>query len=99
MKRPIAAILVLLSLLAVAIIAAPTTTAQEPAPFYWEFINVDIDVQENGDMLIMETQKYVFTSSQLIPPSSFLIFLMSIRKGTESLSHTLFLSMCWRYPN
>ena len=31
------------------------------APFYWEYINVDIDVQDNGDMLITETQKYVFT--------------------------------------
>ena len=40
MKRSIVAILVLLSLLAVAIIAAPTTTAQEPAPFYWEFTTV-----------------------------------------------------------
>jgi len=30
-------------------------------PFYWEFINVDIAVQTNGDMLITETQKYTFT--------------------------------------
>ena len=30
-------------------------------PFYWEFINVDIAVQNNGDMLVTETQKYVFT--------------------------------------
>jgi hypothetical protein len=29
-------------------------------PFHWEFINVDIDLQENGDMLIKETQQYVF---------------------------------------
>jgi len=29
-------------------------------PFYWEFINVDIDVQKNGDLVITETQKYVF---------------------------------------
>ena len=35
--------------------------AQAASPFYWEFINVDIDVQENGDMLITETQKYVFS--------------------------------------
>ena len=33
---------------------------KESAPFYWEFITVDIDVQENGDMLVTETQKYVF---------------------------------------
>jgi hypothetical protein len=30
--------------------------------FYWDFINVDIDVQENGNMLVRETQKYVFTA-------------------------------------
>ena len=29
-------------------------------PFYWESINVAIDVQDNGDMLVTETQKYVF---------------------------------------
>jgi len=38
-------------------------SAQEPSPFYWDFIHVEIDVQENGDMLITETQKYVFTAS------------------------------------
>ena len=31
------------------------------APFYWAFINVVIDVQENGDMLVTESHKYVFT--------------------------------------
>ncbi|MEM8777649.1 MAG: DUF2207 domain-containing protein [Cyanobacteria bacterium P01_G01_bin.49] len=31
-------------------------------PFYWEHINVNIDVQTNGDMLITEEQKYVFES-------------------------------------
>ncbi|MEO1350312.1 MAG: DUF2207 domain-containing protein [Cyanobacteria bacterium J06635_15] len=43
-------------LLALAIPALAT------APFHWEFINVDLDVQSNGDMLVTETQKYVFTS-------------------------------------
>ncbi|NJL65506.1 MAG: DUF2207 domain-containing protein, partial [Methylacidiphilales bacterium] len=33
----------------------------QTAPFYWEFINVDIAVQNNGDMLVTETQKYTFT--------------------------------------
>lgn len=32
-------------------------------PFYWDFINVDIDVEANGDMLVTETQKYVFNSN------------------------------------
>ncbi|AFY42518.1 DUF2207 domain-containing protein [Nostoc sp. PCC 7107] len=35
-------------------------TAQSP-PFYWEFMNVNIAVQTNGDMLITEMQKYTFT--------------------------------------
>jgi len=29
-------------------------------PFYWDSINVEIDVQDNGDMLVTEAQKYVF---------------------------------------
>ncbi|MBD2250593.1 DUF2207 domain-containing protein [Nostoc parmelioides] len=33
----------------------------QSVPFYWEFINVDIAVQTNGDMLVTETQKYTFT--------------------------------------
>ncbi|NOQ76579.1 MAG: DUF2207 domain-containing protein [Methylococcaceae bacterium] len=28
--------------------------------FYWEFINVEIDIQENGDLVIKEAQQYVF---------------------------------------
>ncbi len=31
------------------------------SPFHWDYINVDINVEDNGDMLITETQKYVFT--------------------------------------
>ena len=33
-------------------------------PFYWDSINVEIDVQNNGDMLVTETQKYVFNRKQ-----------------------------------
>jgi|GEM_PF-1944538 len=29
-------------------------------PFYWESINVEIDIQENGDLVIKERQQYVF---------------------------------------
>jgi hypothetical protein len=32
---------------------------------YWEYINVDIDVQENGDMWVTEEQKYVFTAPNM----------------------------------
>ncbi|MBD2353267.1 DUF2207 domain-containing protein [Tolypothrix sp. FACHB-123] len=34
----------------------------ESVPFYWDFINVDVAVQTNGDMLVTETQKYTFTA-------------------------------------
>ena len=51
----------LTALLLVFVTSSPSAIqAQSGVPFYWEFINVDIDVQENGDMLITETQKYVF---------------------------------------
>ena len=40
-----------------------TVGAQTDAPFYWDFMNVVIEVQENGDMLVTETQQYVFTAS------------------------------------
>ena len=43
----------------VGLAVAPLRAAD--APFYWAFINVVIDVQKNGDLLITETQKYVFT--------------------------------------
>ncbi len=33
------------------------------APFYWDFLNVVLDVQDNGDLLVTEEQKYVFTGS------------------------------------
>ncbi|MEG5059627.1 DUF2207 domain-containing protein [Microcoleus sp. A2-C5] len=39
-----------------------THAAAQQLPFYWENINVLIDVQTNGDMLVTETQKYVFTA-------------------------------------
>ena len=29
-------------------------------PFYWDAIDIEIDVQDNGDMLVTETQQYVF---------------------------------------
>ena len=38
-----------------------TLAQNTSSPFYWDYINVGIDVQNNGDMLVTETQKYVFT--------------------------------------
>ncbi len=40
-----------------------THAAAQQIPFYWDNINVIIDVQTNGDMLVTETQKYVFTAA------------------------------------
>ena len=40
-----------------------THAAAQQLPFYWDNINVIIDVQTNGDMLVTETQKYVFTAT------------------------------------
>jgi len=39
-----------------------THAAAQQLPYYWDNINVTIDVQTNGDMLVTETQKYVFTA-------------------------------------
>ncbi|MEE9549101.1 MAG: DUF2207 domain-containing protein [Candidatus Binatia bacterium] len=53
-------VIMLLPILLIASLAFHGVSVAGPPPFYWEFINVEIDVQENGDMLITETQKYVF---------------------------------------
>lgn len=31
--------------------------------FYWDFLNVTLDLQDNGDLLVTEEQKYVFTGT------------------------------------
>ncbi|WP_052055745.1 DUF2207 domain-containing protein [Myxosarcina sp. GI1] len=38
------------------------SSAQAPS-FYWDFINVILDVRDNGDLIVTEEQKYVFTES------------------------------------
>ena len=68
--------------------------AQGKAPFYWESINVDIDVQKDGDMLIEEEQTYVFKSSshkklyQTIPLSKVdEVTHISVREEGEVIPH------------
>jgi len=39
--------------------------AQAAAPFYWDFINVDIALEADGDMVVTETQKYTFTADHI----------------------------------
>ncbi|RWX43574.1 putative membrane protein (DUF2207), partial [Candidatus Electrothrix aarhusensis] len=50
-------------LLLMTVLLSSHAVEAKSSPFYWEFINVEIDVQENGDMLVTETQKYVFTAA------------------------------------
>ena len=33
------------------------------SPFNWDFINVTLDVRDNGDLLVKEEQKYVYKTS------------------------------------
>lgn len=41
--------------------AIQTTVATTADPFYWEKMDVDLRLIESGDLLVTETQKYVFT--------------------------------------
>ena len=61
-KRVLSIVLSLLLGLAIALTVPQMRPAQAAVPFYWDSINVDLDVQPNGDMLVAETQKYVFES-------------------------------------
>ena len=53
----------LLFVLALSLSILSTTAVQATAahPFYWEMMNVDLQLIESGDLLVTETQKYVFT--------------------------------------
>jgi hypothetical protein len=57
-KKIVFLLMASLSLLLVTV----THAAAQQLPFYWDNINVIIDVQTNGDMLVTETEKYVFTA-------------------------------------
>ncbi|WP_341738322.1 DUF2207 domain-containing protein [Microcoleus sp. CAWBG640] len=59
LKKIVFSLMASLSLLLVTV----THAAAQQLPFYWDNINVAIDVQTNGDMLVTETQKYVFTAA------------------------------------
>ncbi|MEO0457303.1 MAG: DUF2207 domain-containing protein [Cyanobacteria bacterium P01_A01_bin.114] len=53
--------LLALSLSFLGVLLTLITPALATSPFHWEFIDVNLDVQPSGDMLVTETQKYVFT--------------------------------------
>ncbi len=58
----IRAILFILSLGSSIFIGTTAVQATSPHPFYWEKINVDLQLVESGDLLVTETQTYVFTA-------------------------------------
>ena len=62
-KRLVKKIVFLLMAALTLFMVAVTHVAAQEIPFYWDNINVTIDVQTNGDMLVTETQKYVFTGN------------------------------------
>ena len=55
-------VFLLMASLSLLLVTVTHATAQQ-LPFYWDNINVTIEVQTNGDMLVTETQKYVFTAA------------------------------------
>ena len=61
-KQQLKKITYFLTILFTVFLVTVTHAAAQQLPFYWENINVLIDVQTNGDMLVTETQKYVFTA-------------------------------------
>ncbi|XOF32205.1 MAG: DUF2207 domain-containing protein [Candidatus Electrothrix sp. YB6] len=58
--RQLTAVSVRITVFVLFLLSVQTASAKSPS-FYWDFINVVIDVRQNGDMLVTETQKYVFT--------------------------------------
>ena len=59
MRRLLLTIPVLAALALFWALAVGAANAQN-APYYWESLNVLIDVQQNGDMLVQETHAYAF---------------------------------------
>ncbi|HLO84490.1 MAG TPA: DUF2207 domain-containing protein [Nostocaceae cyanobacterium] len=62
-KRLIKRILFLSVSLFVAFLIIISHVIAQEVPFYWDSINVNIDVQANGDMLVTEQQTYVFDAN------------------------------------
>ena len=59
MRRFLLNILALIALALLCALATPTVNAQD-SPYSWESIDVLIDVQQNGDILVEETSAYAF---------------------------------------
>lgn len=67
-------------------------TAQAASPFFWDFIDVDITVETDGDLLVRETQNYVFNSDysnkryRYIPLKGIGITDVAVYENNEPLS-------------
>ena len=53
------------------------------SPFYWDFINVNLNIQDNGDILVTEEQKYVFTD--LHSPQHYRFFKLDNIKAIDNV--------------
>jgi hypothetical protein len=62
LRQSLKAALLLPILLAIIYPTVHPVRAQESPPFYWELVHIEIEVHEDGDMLVTETQTYVFTA-------------------------------------
>ena len=62
MRRLLLVVPVLAAIALLIALVPGAASSQGRVPFHWDFIDVYIDVQENGDMLVWETQTYVFTA-------------------------------------
>jgi hypothetical protein len=54
-------LLFFLALIFSVFISTTSTFAAAPHPFYWERMDVDLQLVESGDLLVTETQQYIFT--------------------------------------
>ena len=62
-KKPFIIVLIIVTLLAGSFSINSAVKAQELS-FYWRSYTIEIDVQENGDILVTETQECFFNSAQ-----------------------------------
>ena len=69
MRRLLLTIPILAAVALFAALVSSTVAAQTGPPFYWESLNVLIDVQQNGELLVQETHAYAFRG-QVSPKSS-----------------------------
>jgi Predicted membrane protein (DUF2207) len=61
-KHPIRRIILLVLSFLVALSLGVARGVAQELPFYWDSINVNLEVQTNGDLLVTEQQTYVFKS-------------------------------------